>query len=171
MTTVQVSNPTRIGYFDYNDLATQSTPLALVANVYKKLTNDTLGPATNRLYPPPGVTDIWTGGATNQFTWAQLRRHDLVDFRIDLSFTSTMANQTFEVAMDMAIGSGGPYTLNFLYNEFKSSGTYAIVFSTGVYMGDLNTLNNPAELKVRSDAAGTLKVNGWYCKVIKTGGG
>lgn len=170
MTTVLVSNPTRVGYFDYNDAATQTTPLSLVANVYKKLTNDTLGPATTRLYPPPGVTDIWSGGATNQFTWAQLRQHDLVDFRIDLSFTSTMANQTCEVAMDLAIGSAGPYTLTFLYNEFKTAGTYPIVFSTGVYMGNANTFNFPAELKVRSDASGTLKVNGWYCKIIKTGG-
>lgn len=168
MTQIFTSSPLRVGYFDYNDLATQSTPLSLVANVYKKLTNDTLGPNTNRLYPPAGVTDVWTGGATNQFTWAQLRRHDLIDLRVDLSFTSTMANQTCEVAMDLAIGSGGPYSLTFQYNEFKSAGTYPIVLSTGIYMGDLNTLNFPAEFKVRSDATGTLKVNGWYCKVIKT---
>lgn len=164
---IATAAPVNVGYFDYNDLATQSSPLALVANVYKKLTNDALGPNTTILGAPAGVTSIWTGGATNQFNWAQLRRHDMVDLRIDLTFISTMANQTCEVAMDLAIGSGGPYTLTFLYNEFKSAGTYPIVLSTGVYMGDLNTLNFPAELKVRSDASGTLKVNGWYCKVFK----
>jgi hypothetical protein len=45
-----------LGYFDYADLATQTTPITVASGVQTLLTNDTLGDATNTSQPPYGVT-------------------------------------------------------------------------------------------------------------------
>lgn len=67
----------------------------------------------------------------------------------------------------MATGSGGTYDILFAKTQFKTAGEQPINRFNGVYMGDLNTKNFPARFKIRSDAAATVKVNGWYCRVIR----
>ena len=74
--TMQLANT--VGFLDYNDLATHTTPITLVANVDKKLTNDTLGAFTNILYSPFGVNSIWNS-STNSYDFTELSLGDTID--------------------------------------------------------------------------------------------
>lgn len=164
-TTSWVAQPakgTTFGWFDYNDLATQTTPINVVGGVDSILSNDGLGPFTNKTYPPVGVADLWDS-STTMFDFSGLSLGDTVDIRLDVEITTSVANQEVEVVLEMAVG-GSVYEIPFTYNQFKSSGVYSINRFTGIYMGDTNTLNNGARFLVRSPSACTVKVNGWYVR-------
>lgn len=156
------------GFVDYNDLATATTPIAVLGNGSDfQITNDTLGPFTNTAYLPDGVTSIWNS-VTNQFDFSQLALGDMIDIRLEL--IPDIAGQNSEIEVDLQLGIGGnPYSIAFSRSSFKTSGVKGIDRFNGIYMGDSNTLNNPAQLVVRSDTALNLQVAGWYCKIIRRG--
>lgn len=157
-----------IGWWDYNDLTTAGTPIALTSGVASELTNDGAGSFTNKAYALDGVADVWDNG-TNRFDFANLTVGDTIDIRIDLSLVASAANDDFSLDMELGIG-GSPYTLNLGKVTYKSAGTYQYVTYSGIYIGDTNTLNNPARLTVTSDTTGdSVTVNGWYVRVIKRG--
>lgn len=158
----------RIGLFDYNDLATQTTPINIPSGLVNvDIPNDALGQFTNRKYRPDGVTDIWNPD-TGLFDWTYLKQGDMVDIRLDLAITTTNPNQTVIVELLIAIG-GFEYVIPFVQANVKTVGTYPVNRYNGIYMGDENTLLNGAKFRVRSDAAATMVVNGWYCKLLIRG--
>lgn len=160
-----------IGFFNYNDTATATTPIVIPAtSAWVALTNDELGSFTNKTYSPSGVTDVWDA-ATGKFDFTELSLGDQVEIRLDMDFTTSVANQEYDVALNMAQSPGTPYDLFFVSDmQIKTSGTVNKVFIwMGIYMGDANTLDNSAQFRVRSASAGTVKVNGWYCKITKRG--
>ena len=158
----------RIGLFDYNDLATQTTPINIPSGLVNvDIPNDGQGPFTNKNFAPFGVTDIWDADA-GLFDWSQLKLGDMVDMRLDLSVTTTSPNQTIIVELVLAIG-GFEYAIPFVQANVKTTGTYPVNRYNGVYMGDNNTLLNGADFRIRSDAAATMVVNGWYCRVLVRG--
>lgn len=154
------------GVYDYNDAATASTPITLTADTETILTNDGLGPFTNTAYGFDDVTpyDI----SANEFDWSDLELGDTVDVRLDVTVTTTSANEQVTTGMRLALG-GSTYTIKFDQSQFRRSGVYQMVSFSSVYMGDADTLNNPAEMTVETDsAAGTsVVVNGWYVRVWK----
>lgn len=153
------------GFIDYNDLFTATTPIVVPGtSTFVDITNDGLGPNTLKTYLPTGMTDIWNT-STNLFFWTDLKLGDMVDIRLDLEVITTTANQVVEVVLELATG-GTPYDIPFAANLFKAAGTYKINRYNGIYMGNLDTLNNNAKFKIKSDAPATLRVNGWYCKII-----
>jgi hypothetical protein len=158
----------QIGLFDYNDLATQTTPINIPSGLVNvDIPNDEQGPFTNKNFAPNGVTDIWDADA-GLFDWSQLKLGDMVDIRLDLSVTTTSPNQTIIVELVLAIG-GFEYAIPFVQANVKTAGTYPVNRYNGAYMGDDNTLLNGARFRIRSDAAATMVVNGWYCKVLVRG--
>jgi hypothetical protein len=153
------------GWQDWNDAATASSPIALSATP-ADLTNDGAGPFTNLSYRVNGHGNIWNT-STNRFDWTSLNLGDTVDVRIDVSVTTAGPNTDVSIAIDLAIGSGGDYTLGIDRRTFKNSGTFQIVRWYSVYMGDTNTLNNPAKFTIKSDGTGdTAVVNGWYVRTM-----
>ncbi len=160
---------TRTGIYDYNDLATASSPITLTpTGTFITATNDGAGPNTNLAYGLPDVSAPWNTG-TDRFDWTALNIGDWVDIRFDVEITTTAANTVINSAMELGVG-GSPYTLNMGSSYFKSTGTYEAIRYIGFYMGDANTKDNPARVLVKSDAGtATLKVNGWYIKVGKRG--
>lgn len=158
----------RIGMFDYNDAATQTTPINVPSGLVNvDITNDAAGPFTNKAFRPEGVTDIWDPNI-NEFIWDDLKLGDMVDIRLDLAITTTSPNQEVIVELLVAIG-GFEYVIPFADVVVKSTGTFALNRYNGIYMGDNNTLNNNAKFRIRSDAAATVVVNGWYTKVLIRG--
>lgn len=155
------------GWVDYNDLATQSVPIPLtLADTWYDLTNDGAGPFTNLLYKPAGHGEIWDT-ATDRFDWSSLKLGDTVDVRLDYTVITSGPSRDIDVHADMAIGSGSDYSLQFDHHSFKNAGTYQNVRFMSLYMGDNNTLNNPAKFSIRSDGVGdTVKVNGWYVRTL-----
>lgn len=154
-----------IGVVDYSDNATQTTPINVAANTPVYLTNDTLGAFTNRAYLPEGVTDVWDS-SLNQFDFSELSLGDVVDIRLDLEITTTTANQVGSIVLELGIG-GASYDIPFISTTVKTAGSHPLNRFNSVYMGDNNTLLNSAKFRVESDASATVKVNGWYCKIIK----
>lgn len=158
----------RIGLIDYNDLATQTTPINIPSGLVNvDIPNDGLGSFTNKNFRPKGVSEVWDVG-NNVFDWSDLSLGDMVDIRLDLSVTTTSPNQTVIVELVLAIG-GFEYAIPFVQANVKTTGTYPVNRYNGVYMGDENTLFNGAKFRIRSDAAATMVVNGWYCKLLLRG--
>ena len=158
----------RGGIIDYNDSATAVTPISVPSGLVDvDITNDGLGPFTNKAYAPVGVTDIWDSN-TNLFDFSQLSVGDMIDIRLDLTVTTTSPNQLVEI--DLVLGVGGfQYYIPFSRNTYKNAATQSVNRYNGIYMGDLNTLNNAAKFVVRSDSPALVVVNGWYCKILKRG--
>lgn len=151
---------------DYNDLATQSTPISIPWTwTYTNLTNDQAWPNTNKTYAPSWITDVWSS-ANNRFEWTQLKLWDIVNIRLDVSVIVATTNT--EIAGDLFIADGtwSEYQIPFIpVTNFKNTWTYRLVDSNFIYMGNTVTLNNYARFKIKSDKACTVKVNGWACDV------
>ena len=153
------------GFEDYNHGGGSQS---LTAGVATKLLNDGAGAYTNTTYRLPGYSAIWDT-TNSQFDWngAGLVLGDTVDLRLDFTVTTSGANDDLSILLDLAVGSGSPYSLTADYNEWRLAGTYAFTTYYGVYMGDTNTLNFPAEVSMVAGTTGdTVQVNGWYVRVI-----
>lgn len=158
----------QMGFLDYNDDATSTTPITVTGGAgYVALTNDGAGAFTNKTYAPDGVTDIWNV-STNRFDWSDIALGDIVDIRLDVSVIIATTNTEVDIALELAEGSGSNYAVPFINPiNFKTTGTKKLVVYNGIYMGDSNTLDNPAFFKIQADKTCTITVNGWYCKIIK----
>lgn len=155
----------KVGFVDYNNAGGAQTHNG--SEGFKKLTNDTLGSFTNTAYFPTGMTTLWNS-TFNQFDFTELSLGDMVDIRIDILVTTSGANQNVELQLQLGIG-GSPYTIELDFISPKSAGTYKMVSYTGIYMGDINTLGNPGEVQLNTDASMTngITVNGWYSKITR----
>lgn len=161
-----VASTVQVGFWDYNDLATATTPINVSADTDTVATNDGLGTFTNKAYALAGITDIYDT-STNSFDWTQISLGDTVEIRIDLEITTSSNNQDVTVSIELGSG-GGAYQIPFISDvTFKQSGTHRITGFEGIYMGDTNTLNGGGQIIVNTDSSATLKVNGWYVRVIK----
>lgn len=160
---------TSMGFWDYNDTATSTTPIALTTpGTEYQLTNNGLGANTVTSYRLPSVTNIFNT-STNYFSFIGLQLGDTVDIRVDLEIVSSAANTIVETVMELGVG-GTPYKLNIDRQYLKSAGTHKITTTFSFYIGNSNTLDNPARLLMKSDTAGaTAKVNGWYVRAITNG--
>ena len=156
------------GFFDYNDLATQTTPISVTGGAgFVVITNDGLGPFTNKTYRPSSVSEIFNT-TTNQFDFTDLKLGDMIDFRFDIEITTTSPNQDIEFDLFLGVGAG-EYVIPIVSGSIKSAGVHTLNRFTGIYMGDNNTLLSPGELKISSPDNCTVKNNGVYAKIIKRG--
>lgn len=133
------------------------------------LTNDGLGAFTNVTYVGAGVdSDFLWDASLNKFDWsgAGLTTGDMVDIRLDIEVTTSVANQDFDVVLELAT-DGSSYDILFDSQLVKTAGVARVNRYNGLYMGDANVLDNKARFKIQSDANATVKVNGWYIKVLK----
>jgi len=157
-----------VGFFDYNDATTATTPISVTAATETKLTNDAAGAFTNTTYPPLNISSIWDT-SLNCFDFSQLKLGDMVDIRLDIE-VETLSNNT-EVEVDLYVGVGqNEYPIPFFTNQtFKTAGVQKLNRFNSIYMGDLNTLNGKGEFRVTADANVNVKVNGWYVRVLQRG--
>lgn len=153
-----------IGFFDYADLATQTTPISFVTGVDKKLTNDGLGATTNKNYPPYGITDVWST-STNACNFSQLSLGDAVGVRFDVTATTTASNQEVRAYIKLAIGTPSEYILNVFAQQIKTAQENQFTLFTKLYIGNEDIRTAPAEFYILSDNNGTVKVNGWYFQI------
>lgn len=156
-------NSVRMGWQDFNDTATASTPITLSsAGTFFNMTNNGLGANTNLAYKIPGNRDIWNTGI-NRFDFTDLALGDTVLMRIDLEFTTNGTNHEIVARIRLAEGHASQYNLNMFRRNYKSAGTYRETFLFWVYMGDSPTRDNPAVIQVSSDTGttNTVRVHGW----------
>lgn len=152
------------GIEDYNHAG--ATVAMTAASTWYDLINDGAGTFTNTAYKLPASTGVWDT-SSNSFDWLAggLSLGDTVEIRVDLTFTTSGTNNRVSVSIDLGHGAAGEYKLVFVDSNLKATGTHKVVSTINVYMGDLNTLNNPAKLAVQSDSTGdTVEIAGWYVK-------
>jgi len=156
-----------VGYFDHNDTVTQTTPLVLASGVNKKLTNDALGVFTSLDEAPYLVSDIWNA-TTNQFDFSQLNVGDTLDLRVDTLLTTTGTNKTYKVLLRLGIGTASEYYTLVGSGELKAAVTDEnIVKDISFYIGSEDIRTAPAELYFLVDTTGSVKVNGWYTRILR----
>jgi hypothetical protein len=156
---------TAFGYVDYADAETLITPLSLTANVWRKLTNDTLGPFTKTSRLPAGVTSIWNP-ATDQFDFTDLPVNSTVRLRAHLYLTTAVNNLTADLVLSLGIGSASAFELPIIsHSYFKNATEHRVAAFTGFYIGSNDIKNNPTEIRMRIDGAGSVKVIGWYAEI------
>ena len=153
-----------IGFFDYADLATQTTPISFVTGVEKKLTNDGLGATTNKNYPPYGITDVWST-STNACNFSQLSLGDAVGIRFDVTATTTSANQVVRAYIKLGIGTPSEYILNVFGQQIKTAQENQFTLFTKLPIKNEDIRTEPAEFYILSNNNGTVKVNGWYFQI------
>ncbi|MFM9825847.1 hypothetical protein [Flavobacterium sp.] len=154
-----------IGSFHYADLATQTTPFTVIANVPKKLTNDGAGDGTNISNAPYGVPIMLSN--TGSLYFGDLSIGDLVTFRLDAKFTTTGANQTYSYYIVFGVGSGSEFTRYMTDSHKKTTG---ILNESGVLSFDIeNQLMKDyyADVYIVSDRDGTIVINDFYFEVIR----
>jgi hypothetical protein len=154
-----------LGYFDYNDLATQTTPISVPSNTQTLLTNDALGANTDETQPPYGVTTVWD---SNEFNFSQLSIGDTVDIRIHLKTTTSTNNQLYHIDMQAGIGSASEFENRIFSAYVKSSGVDEQTFITTFYIGNADIRDNPAQLFITSIGhTATVEVVGWFVRVFR----
>lgn len=162
---VEIAQNIKAGLLDYNDLVTATTPISILADTPTVLTNDGAGAFTNMGFLPPGVTDVWLVGS-DVFDWSQLKLGDMVDIRLDIDVTPDFTNT--EVTVELHLGTGGnAYTIPWVTEQnFKDAVTHKLNVYNGIYLGDLNTLNNGGQFKITATNTCDVKVVGWYVKIL-----
>lgn len=156
------------GFWDYNDVTTTGTPITITGGAgFVALTNDGAGAFTNKTYALAGMTDIYNT-STNKFDWDNgtgLSLGDTVELRVDVDIIVASVNTEVDIALELADGTGSDYDIPFVNSvNFKNTGTFKNVTYSGIYMGDTDTLNNPAFFKMQADKTCTVTVNGWYVR-------
>lgn len=156
-----------VGYFDYNDVATQTVPLNFTSGVELQLTNDTLGTFTDRTQAPYGITDIWDS-TTNTFDFSELSIGDTLDLRLDLRLTTVGVNAIVKCFLRLAEGTASEYDVFIGSEYFKTAASSENnKMDLEFYIGSENVRTAPAKLILISDANGSVKVNGWYNRIIR----
>jgi len=155
-----------LGYFDYADLATQTTPITVASGVQTLLTNDTLGDATNTSQPPYGVNAIWDADS-DEFNFSQLSVGDTVDIRVHLKTTTTSANQKYHIDMKFAFDSPDEFENRIFSQYVKNASEDEQSFVTTLYIGSESVRTYPARLYITSDDDATVEVVGWFCRVFR----
>lgn len=155
-----------VGWYDYNDLTTVSTPIAVSPSTWTALTNDGAGAQTQTSYGLPSITNIYNS-STNRFDFTGLEIGDTVDIRASFNVTTSAPSQVVNCRLSLGEGSGSAYTIPFTYSNYKAAGTYENIRFNSMYMGNVITKDNPAFFEIWSDASCTVEVVGWYVRIIR----
>ena len=151
------------GWQDYNDLATKTTPLQLtLADTWYEITNDGLGPYSNKTHKIFDHKDIWKP-ATNSFDFSSLNVGDVVFLRLSAYIATSNANVNVAGKLRMAIGSAIEYDLPFYGGLIKNTGEHYITTTTVLYIGNTETRDCPAKVIGMADATGvSIVTDGWF---------
>jgi len=156
--------PYRNWFIDYNDLATQSVPIAYTTWTIV-LTNDWAWPFSTSQFHPKNITQLWNT-ATNQFDFSWLDIWDEVMIRVDIlvdivtPWTVVKLNFTFDIWWV-------PFDLTIDNQYFKNAWTYNIVETEKFYIGGSWMKNNPWELRFTADWVCDIVVNWFYISVYR----
>lgn len=155
----------RMGWADYNDVATIAAPIALtLANTDYQLTNDGLGTHTNTAFQIDGHGDIWDV-ATDQFDFSSLKVGDVVTIRGDMVIHASGPTRDFFLSMIIGVGHASELKLDIGHHTFKTAGDYHVLGTYTFYIGADFVKNNPAKLMLQSDNTGdSVTVHGWFIK-------
>jgi hypothetical protein len=153
------------GFIDYNDT---TGSISLTANTWTDIPNNGLGAFTNKTYAPVGVTefmDVLTG----YIDVSELELGDSIVIRNDYKINPNTNNALLEFRYELGTGLG-TYNLEKIVGRLDagSGQDYRFNLNTDlIYMGDLNTKDNPIKLQVRLSTNGSLLNAGSVIQLIR----
>lgn len=162
-----ISGGTKTYWFDDNDTATATTPIAHIGGATDTyLTDDGLGALTNE-YNPDSKDRLWNA-LINKFDFSSLKQGDIIELRGDIEVDTASANQEIDIVLSLAEGQASPYELNITHLYYKSiSLENKITFIFRMYIGDESTRIGGARFRLASDDNATIKVNGWFYSITE----
>jgi hypothetical protein len=154
------------GFWDYNDLATQTTPFTITGGAgYVNLPNDGLGTYSLSTYKPDGLTDIWLAGES-AFDFSELALGDQVEIRFTANVATTVNNT--HLSAKLRLGNASPYDLTIITEQdIKAAGTYQLSRYTKFYIGNTDTLNGKGHLQMSASNNVSVVIEGWYVSVLR----
>ena len=158
------------GFIDYNDTGTAAAPVALAAGVWTDIPNDGLGAFSNSAYAPHGVTQL-LDVATGYLDPTQTELGNYLLIRNDYTVTPSTNNTSLEFRYELGTGAG-LYTLEGRADRLDRGAGVGYRCSLGVdaiYMGDLNTRDNPIKMQVKLSSTGSLVNAGSGIFLVKGG--
>jgi hypothetical protein len=154
------------GLFNYNDAATSVTPISVLADTDTVLTNDGLGPQTERDLAPVGIADLYDIN-TNSFLLSGLRVGDIFGIRLDCLVTTTQPNQTVNILMHLGSGAGS-FTLPWMQETtYKVAAPHRISAYSKLYVGSDNVRESGGQFKITTDDPASVVVNGWFIELTR----
>ena len=157
------------GFMDYNDNATSITPVTLVSDTWTTIPNDGLGAFTNKTYKPDGDVIELMDSSTGAIDPTGLRLGDTLLIRNDFTVTPSTNNASLEFRYQLGAG-GGTYTLGKRLgrlDEGSGIGYRSSLTADMIYMGDINTRDNPIILQVKLSSAGSFVNAGSAIQAIR----
>ena len=153
------------GFADYNHAG---ATVSLTPDTFAAIPNDGLGPFTNLGYLPKDATDLMDT-ATGKIDCTSLGLGDLLIIRNDFEITPSINDAAVEFRY--TLGSGGnAYTLTQQLGRLDRGAGIPYRFSLKpdfIYMGDLNTKDNPIGLEISCTGAATVSNAGIAIGVVK----
>lgn len=151
------------GWQDYNDLATKTTPITLTtADTWYPLTNDGLGPYTNKDHQVVYHNSIWDT-STNSFDFSSLKVGDAVFMRLSGYITTHTSNVEVRGKLQMAVGSSIEYSIPFDQSLIKKAGRHMLSPLVMVYIGNEETRTYPCVPMAQADVDGVeIEIDGWF---------
>ena len=158
------------GYADYNDTSTSASPLVLVDDVWTSIPNNGAGASTNNNLPN-GLNSVLDKSNGN-IVVDELPINSAIWVRMDFSVNALTNNSALDFRFQLG---GGPdvYYLEDTVSRLDegSDKTYPKSFLSYIYVGDLNTQNNPIIPQVKLTGGGTLVNSGSVIEVRKANNG
>ena len=148
---------------DIADTLTTTTPITVLASfVQTPLTNNGLGLNTGTDFLASGISQLYDT-STNSLDFSDLAIGDVVNFRVDISLTTSGGNHDVEIGLLGGIGGAFPFALPFYTRTVKKTGLNRIVASSYLLIRSASTRDNPARFYISTDGIGadTCIVNGW----------
>jgi len=145
------------GIVDYNDTSTAASPVVLTANTWTTVPNNGAGAFTNLNYLPDNITRLMDT-STGAFDFSELKLGDNCFIRNDFSITPQINNTLLKLRYQLGSGPNA-YTLETIIGRLDSGSGISYRFALVpqmIYMGDLNTKDNPITLQVWLSGNGTL---------------
>ena len=158
------------GFADYNDTSSSATPVTLDDSVWTDIPNDGLGAFTN-IKLPTGVTRLLDPN-TGAILLDELPIGSSVIIRMDYTITPTTNNAALDFRYTLG-GGAGAYTLETnvsRLDEGSGVGYRQALVTHYIYVGDVNTRDNPVQPQVKLSGGGSLVNAGMVIEVRKSNG-
>mgnify|MGYP003647704977 CR=1 FL=1 len=156
-------------FIDYNDTSTGTTPITLVADTWTTIPNDGLGAFSNDSYKPDGDVVALMDTSVGAIDPTGLNLGDTILIRNDFTVTPNTNNASLEFRYSLGAGAGS-YTLQKRLGRLDEGSGLGYRFSLTpdlIYMGDLNTRDNPISLQVKLSSSGSLVNAGTVIQVVR----
>lgn len=150
------------GFANYEDTATETTPIVLSADVWTTLTNNKLGSHTTEAFKPPYVTGNLWDSANNKIDLSSVPVGKTVLFKCDFEIVQTTNNTVIEARL-----SGGGHDVHFFNAEIKQAiGSHHFCQTTMFFVEDAAMQTAGLGVQVKAENNSQLEVHSFMIQIL-----